>query len=165
VADVAPEPPQPPEIDRGLHLRWPQLIGITVIALIPILAAAGVFGERWAKAEATSSRLRAQVEYPSRLRAKLSKPMTVSIENRTTEPMDTVEVAFDSAYVDRFTGANFVPSPDEAYVIPLTDVKPGETRRVHVEFEGDIVGRHSGRIVVRARGDSAAVVVRTIVFP
>lgn len=91
--------------------------------------------------------------------------MTVSVENRGATVLDTVEVAFDSTYVDRFVEVNIIPQAQDAYVVPITDVRPGETRRVHLEFIADKVGRHTGRVVVRARGDSIVFVVRTIVFP
>jgi hypothetical protein len=163
--DQQSQPPQPPEIDRGLEMNRSQMIGFPIIMLIPILALAGMFGEDWASAEASALRLGMRVEYPTRLRAKLSKPMTVAIENRSALSMDTVEVVFDSLYIDRFTAVDFIPSAEEVYTVSVTDLKAGETRRVHVELEGDIVGRHSGRIVARTRDDSAAVVVHTTVFP
>jgi len=159
------EPPAPPPVGRSLQLNWPQLIGFPALALIPLLAILGVFGEHWATAVAEGGPVRMHVEFPARLRAKLTKPMTVSIENRSAETLAKVEVEFDSAYVERFAAIDFTPPPHDAYVVFLTDVKPGEHRRVHVEFEGDQVGKHAGRVVARAGGDSAVAVVHTIVFP
>lgn len=159
------EPPEPPEYDRGLELNWPQLIGIPLLALIPALAVAGVFGEHWESATAQGAALHARVEYPDRFRARLSKPITVSVENRSSAAYDTVEVVFDTAYMERFTGVNIMPSPGEAYVTSITDLKPGETKRVHVEMLADHVGRHRGQVAVRTRGDSAVVLLRTTVFP
>jgi hypothetical protein len=163
--EESPKPSQPPEIERRIELRWPQLVGIPLIALLPVLAATGVLGEHWTKRESESARFRTIVEYPSLVRAKLSKPITVSIENRSAQSLDTVDVTFDSSYVERFAAADFIPSPHDSYVVSLTDVKPGETRRVHLLLEADLVGRHEGRIVVRTRDDSASVNIRTTVFP
>jgi hypothetical protein len=159
------QPPAPPSVDRRIDLNWPQKIGVPMLALIPLLAMAGVFGERWSTQEHGNAQVAATVRYPTRLRAKLTRPMTVTVENRGTTVLDTVEVAFDSTYVDRFVDINIIPQPQEAYVASLTGVQPGETRRVHVEFISDKVGRHSGRVVVRARGDSTVLTLRTIVFP
>jgi hypothetical protein len=164
-APEAPHPPQAPEADRRLQLDWPQLIGFPIIALIPILAAAGMFGEKWATAEAESARFWTQVEYPARFRAKLTKPMTVAIENRSAQFLDTVDVVFDSSYVERFAAVSFIPSPREAYIVSVIGVQPGEMRRVQMQLEGELVGRHAGRIVVRAREDSATMTIRTTVFP
>jgi uncharacterized membrane protein YcaP (DUF421 family) len=44
------KPPEPPSIDRRLQLRPIQLIGFSVLALLPLLAAVGVFGEEWMRA-------------------------------------------------------------------------------------------------------------------
>lgn len=158
-------PPEPPPFDRRIELDWPQKIGVPMLALIPLLAMAGVFGERWASQERENTQIAATVRYPTRLRAKLTRPMTVTVENRGATVLDTIEVAFDSTYVDRFVDINIIPQPLEAYVASVTNVRPGETRRVHAEFISDKVGRHSGRVVVRARGDSIMFAVRTIVFP
>lgn len=159
------EPPRPPDQDRRLKLGRLQLIGIPLLALIPVLAMAGVFGESWTSTSARSVALGVLVEYPSRFRARLSKPISVVVENRSAAVLDTVEVSFDSTFVNRFPAIVFVPEPLDAYVVSLTNLKPGEQRRVRVEIDGDRAGRHRGRVVVRARGDSAAVELRTMVFP
>ena len=161
------EPTQPPSVDRGLELNWAQWIGIPILAVIPVLAMAGVFGEHWESkdADGATARLRMQVEYPDRFRARLTKPITVSIENRSPATFDTVEVSFDTAFVDRFVGVSFIPEARDAYVVAVTDVHPGETRRVHLEFAADRVGRHAGRVVARAGGDSAVIALHTVVFP
>jgi hypothetical protein len=163
--DDEQEPPQPPEIDRRLRLAWPQLVGFPIIAIIPLLALGGVFGERWATSENTSGPLAVSVEYPSRFRARLSKPLVVRIENRSDAPLDSVEVAFDSSYVENFANAGFIPEARQAYVVVLDAVRAGETRRVQLQLEGESMGAHDGRVVVRARNDSAAVAFRTTVFP
>jgi hypothetical protein len=159
------EPPQPPDQDRRLELGRLQMIGIPVLALIPVLAMTGLFGESWTSGRAQSSSVGVLVEYPSRFRARLSKPINVVVENRSTQVLDTVEVSFDSTFVDRFPAIVFVPEPRDAYVVSLEDLQPGERRRVHVEIDGDRAGRHQGRVVVRAGADSAAVELRTLVFP
>ena len=158
-------PAPPPDTDRKLELNWAQLIGLPALALIPVLALLGFFGEHWETSAADGAHVHARVEYPDRFRARLTKPITVTIENRSRSPYDSVEVSFDSAYVGRFRAVNIMPSPTEAYVVSITDVKPGETKRVHMELDADQVGRHSGRVVVRARGDSAVIPIRTTVFP
>lgn len=159
------EPPQPPSHDRRLELNALQLIGAPILALIPILAMAGLFGESWTSGSARGASVGLRVEYPTRFRSRLSKPISVVVENHSTDVLDTVEVSFDSTFVDRFPAIVFVPAPRDAYVVSLANVKPQEERRVHVEIDGDRVGRHRGRVVARTRDDSAAVELRTIVFP
>lgn len=87
------------------------------------------------------------------------------IENRSGEQLDNVEVAFDPGYVESFANAAFIPEPREAYVVDLNAVKAGETRRVQLQLQGENIGTHHGRVVVRMRNDSAVVAVRTTVFP
>jgi hypothetical protein len=159
------EPPEPPEHDRRLELAWPQLIGVPLIALVPVLAIAGVFGEHWTTRSAESARVGVTVEFPDRLRARPSKAMTVAVQNRSSVLLDTVEVIFDSTYVGRFMEVAFIPEARDAYVVTLTDIPAGATSRVHVELASDRVGRHAGRVSVRTRDDSVAIDVRTIVFP
>jgi hypothetical protein len=159
------QPPRPPEHDRGIQLNRTQLIGVPLLALIPLLAIFGAFGERWETQIADRGALHTVVEFPDRFRAKLSKPISVLVENRSAMTLDSVEVAFDSSYVERFAGVSFLPDVRHAYTVVLHDVKPGETQRVHVELEGDRAGRHRGRVVVRSGGDSSVVSIHTIVFP
>jgi hypothetical protein len=159
------EPPRPPGQDRRLELRPLQLIGFPVLALIPVLAMAGLFGESWTSVSARSASLGVLVEYPTRFRARLSKPVSVVVENRSTAVLDTVEVSFDSTFVDRFPAITFAPEPHDAYVVSLNNLKPREQRRVRLEIDGERVGRHRGRVVARTRDDSAAVELRTVVFP
>jgi len=158
-------PPPPNEIDRGVWLHRLQLIGMPFIAALPLLAMFGVFGDRSTSVEASSGALHARVEFPTRLRARPSRPITVTVSNTSAETMDTITVAFDSAYVDRFTGVTFVPSPDEDYTVAMTEVGPGETRRIRVEMQAQKAGAHAGRITIRARDNRLDVPVRTIVFP
>jgi hypothetical protein len=160
-----PRPPQPPPMDRGPRLSRSQWIGLPIIAVIPVLAIFGVFGERRKSSEAESSGLRARVEYPTRLRAMSSKPMIVRVENRSSTPLDTVDVVFDPAYMEHFSAVAFIPPPRDAYTVSLLGLRSGETRIVHVDVQGERIGRHDGRIVVRWRGDSIAVALGTTVFP
>ena len=42
-----PEPPPPPETPRRVKLYVYQWIGLAFLVSLPVLAWAGVFGERW----------------------------------------------------------------------------------------------------------------------
>jgi hypothetical protein len=159
------EPPKAPEIDRRVRLARTQMIGMPIIALVPLLAMLGMFGERWNSEQASGTRLSATVEYPTRFRAKLGKPLTVHVENRSATAIDSVELEIDSSYVEQFAVTNFVPSPHDAHVVALGSIPPGEARRVRIELEGTRSGRHRGRVVVRAPGDSVSFALTTIVFP
>jgi hypothetical protein len=162
---VGPQPPRPPAHDRGIRLNRTQLIGVPLLGLIPMLAIFGVFGEHWDSRVADGATLRTTIEFPDRFRSRLSRPITVLVENRSGRLLDTVAVTFDAAYIERFTAVNFLPDVEDSYVVKLKDVRPGQTRRVHLELEGDQVGRHTGRVLVRSGTDSSMIGIHTIVFP
>lgn len=160
-----PRPPDPPGIDRRIHLRRSQLVGMAIVVLVPLLAIAGLFGDSWEDVEASSASLRTEVHYPNRTRYRLSGLLTIRVENRGDVPSDTVEVDLDPAYVDQFADVDIVPSPGRDYRVSLTDVRPGEQRRVVMRFAPAQYGRHRGRIVVRANADSIVVPIETLVLP
>jgi hypothetical protein len=158
-------PPQPPAIDRRIRLGWPQLVGFPILFLLPLLAITGLLGERWRTIGIETGELEARIEYPDRFRSRLDRPMTVRIRNRSGSVMDSLDVAFDPAYLERFAAVAFIPEPRAGYVVSLAGIRPDETRLVRIELEGGIVGRHRGRIVFRSPRDSAAVVIQTTVLP
>jgi hypothetical protein len=135
--------------------------------LIPVLALLGVFGETWSRTEAASAALALRVEYPTRYRYKQINTVEVFAENVSRATLDTVVVAFDPAYVRRFSTVMFIPSPRVPFEVELLDVKPGEVRRVWAELQGEQYGRHRGRIEAYQQGsrDTVRVLVHTLIYP
>jgi hypothetical protein len=162
----APEPPPPPEIDRRLRLyRW-QWVGLPVLVLIPVLALFGVFGHTRGDARAVTGALELDVQYSTRYRFRDIQPMYARVRNRSTAALDTVTVAFDTAYVDRFSTVTFKPDISRAYEVELMDVLPGEVRLVTVELQGERYWGHEGIVSVwHAGGDTASARVSTFIFP
>jgi hypothetical protein len=142
-----------------------QLAGIATMALVPVLAAIGYLDERWATHRTTVGAVEATVEYPTQFRAKLRRPMTVEIANGSGATIDGVDVAFDVDYLRQFAGVTVMPTPRDAYTVSFASVAPGERRRIELDFEGDRVGRHHGRIVIRVANRAATVPVQTTVLP
>ena len=132
---------------------------------VPILALLGLFGERTAIARARTASLDVAVSYPERFRYRQVQPLHLTVRNLSTQPLDTITVSFDTAYISRFSSVRFDPPTKRAYVIELTDVKPMESRFIAVEFWGQDYGVHRGAIVARAGTDSVVVRIRTFVFP
>lgn len=159
------EPPELPEIDRRLKFGGWQMLGLGLIALIPVLAAFEVFGEGTATAAHAGAGLEISAEYPARIRHGTPEEVTVLATNRGPSPRDTVTVRFDSSYVSRFTDPQFVPSTGDAYEVELADVAPGETRIVRLGVRGNEYGRHRGEIAAYHGTDTARVTISTIVFP
>ena len=76
---ATPQPPQPPEIRRRIAFHRTQLIGVPLLAIIPVLALFGVFGTTTGEARAESAELQMQVRYPTRFRYKVINSLTVEV--------------------------------------------------------------------------------------
>lgn len=159
------EPPELPELDRRLKFSGWQLVGLAAIVLLPVLAAFRLFGERSATAADRGSDISLVVEYPSRARHGTLEAITAVIGNGASFPLDTVIVRFDTGYVARFTDPQFVPSATRAHEVELTDLVPGETRRVQLGVRANEYGRLNGTVAAVHETDSAVVRISTFVFP
>lgn len=167
---ATPQPPQPPEIRRRLAFHRTQLIGVPLLAIIPILALFGVFGTTTGEMSTESAELQLHISYPTRFRYKTINSLTVEVRNRSGQALPAVTVNFDKSYLSRFSGVTFTPSvktvTGEVYTLELTDVQPGETRTVDVEIQAEEYGGHSGFISATAGdAEAARATVNTFVFP
>lgn len=162
--DHLPDPPGPPEAPRHVRLYRFQWIGLPLLAIVPILALAGAFGESWRVEEATSASLDATVHYPSRYRYKQLNSIEVWVTNRGAAAVDTLTVALDSALANRFSTVRAIPSFREPWEVELTDVLPGETRLVVIELQGERYGRHVGDLELMGL-DTVAVPLSIRIFP
>ncbi|GAC1416776.1 MAG: hypothetical protein NVSMB53_15760 [Gemmatimonadaceae bacterium] len=161
--DAAPE--RAPEIKARIELSWKQRLGFPILIAIPILALFGVFGETEARTHLTTGPLDVRVSYPTRFRYRQVSSLHVTVQNVSSNVLDTVSVAFDTAYVSRFSGVRFDPAPRVAFTVQLTNVKPSESRLISVELWGQDYGNHRGTIIARSGSDSAIAHLETLVFP
>ena len=158
-------PPPPPPTTRRLALTRKQVIGLPLIAAVPLLCLLGVFGERSAYTTSASALLEVTIRYPERFRYRQIEPLEISVRNRSAITIDTVHVWLDTAYITRFSSVRIEPMPQRAFAVDLLHVQPGESRLVAAELWGERYGRHSGRIVVSAHADTANAHISTLVFP
>lgn len=158
------EPPEPPEAPRRIRLYPFQWVGAGVLAIFPLLAVFGVFGESMRRVETATPTLGIDVRYPSRFRYKQIQQIEIWIRNRSGSPLDTVRVRLDSAYARYFSTLKAIPSFDQAYTLPVTGLAPGEVRLAIVELQAERYGRHTGLLQVTAT-DTADVRLSTFVFP
>lgn len=163
--DGGPQPPRAPAITRRLALTRKQRIGLPLLMAIPILTLFGVFGEQRSSVHAASRSLDMTVLYPARFRYRQIQSLDVTVRNASDQTIDTISVSLDTAYISRFSSVRIEPTPRTAFTVPLTGVRPGESRLISAELWGERYGRHTGRIVATARSDTASATVRTIVFP
>lgn len=80
--------------------------------------------------------------------------------------MDTLTIALDPDYARQFSDVKGIPSFSEGWEMNLTNVAPGERRRMVMELTAEHFGIHRGEISAFARGmDTLSVEVETIIFP
>jgi hypothetical protein len=159
-------PPAPPGIGRQIRLTPWQRFAVPVLLGIPILALLGVFGESWDTASQATSNLELRLEYPTRYRYKMLNSLNLDVSNTSAGPIDTITVALDTAYASRFSTVVGIPTFEFPYTLELTDLPPGETRRVTIELQGERYGRHSGDLLVTSTAaDTARLPVSTFIFP
>lgn len=165
-----PSPPEPPSIKRTLQFHRIQKIGIPILLLLPVLALFGVFGETFQSAHASNTQLTVDVEYPSRSRYKMINPVTVSVENTSSQTLSVVQIHFDRDYIDNFSNVSFTPEitkvTDEVYIVEITDLQPQETRVVSARIQAERYWLHEGNVTaVSGTGQSVSLSLDTIVFP
>jgi hypothetical protein len=164
-----PQPPQAPEIETRLRQYPYQWVGIPIIMLIALLGLLGVFGNTTATAEQEGNTLGLTVEYPERMRFRTDNRIVVEVANLGDQALDQVTVHFDEAYIGSFARVTFTPDvqaiTDDAYIVALSDLGPGETQTVEVELEGEEYWRRTGEVRASAGEDSVAVSLSTFVFP
>ena len=159
------EPARAPETKRRVALTRKQLIGLPLLAAVPIMSVLGLFGERRSEVNAASRTVAMSIRYPARFRYRQVQPLDIVVRNISGRVIDTIEVSLDTAYISRFSSVRIEPAPRIAFVVTLTDVRPADSRLISAELWGERYGRHHGRISATTRSDTAAATVRTVVFP
>lgn len=142
-----------------------QIVGLGVLTLIPILAIFKVFGDGDASVSGRSATLALTVDYPPRLRYGTAEVLVAEVTNSSAAVMDTLKVIFDSTYVGKLAEARFAPPVSRAYELDLLNVRPGESRRVELDFYAEQYWSHGGSVLAAHGGDTARVMVQTFVLP
>jgi hypothetical protein len=158
------EPKQPPEVPRRLRLHLHQMIGLSLIALIPILAIFRVFGDGIEFTKASTPSLLTEVEYPSKFKFKQSKVLRVKVTNASANTLDTTTVSIDTAYLSRFRDVSVIPEPTESYVVEFLQLKPGEKREVLAEIEGKDYGEQRGIVTIATKQDTIRQPISSYIF-
>ena len=160
-----PAPPPAPGMRRHIRLYPHQWVGIPILALLPVLAVLGVFGQTGDARTSTGPVLEIRAEYPSRMRYKTLGDIAVRVGNRSGTPLDSVIVNLEESHLAGFSNVTFTPQANEAHRVTLGRLDPGEEGSVAVEVTAERYGRWTGAIVAAAGSDTAAVEVSTLVFP
>jgi hypothetical protein len=166
----ARRPPDPPPFERRILVPLPQMVGIPVLLLLPILATLGVFGETKRTAEAANEVLALEVTSPARTRFKMLAPVTVEVTNLSARGPVTVTLEFSSGYIQQFSQVRFSPGPSEVtperYRVEVPGLSAGEARVVTVDMQAERYWRHRGRVGASLPGGPpVSLPLETWVFP
>lgn len=141
-------------------------VGMVLVALAPLLALFGVFGERRTTESVDGRDISVRATFPTRLKYEMLQNIAITVRSRSARRIDTVTVRLDTAYVLRFSGVTFTPDVDEAYAVRLPELMPGESRLVAVEIQGQRYGRHTGPLHIETTsGDTISMSLHTLVLP
>ena len=100
-------PPPAPEIQRRISFYPAHLVGLILLALVPLLALFGVFGEVQANDSARSASFLLQVEYPAQSRHRIFETTTITVTNTSNQPYDAVTVKISEDYIGAFAEVAF----------------------------------------------------------
>jgi hypothetical protein len=89
----------------------------------------------------------------------------VRIQNVSGAVLNDVAVTFDASYLDHFSRLTFTPPLTLPHAVELSDLHPGSTSVVRLEFEGDRPWWGRGRIGVAYEADTTAALISTFTFP
>jgi hypothetical protein len=136
------------------------------MALVPLLALAGFFGERRERQQDARGPLLVSARVPTRLRYRQRMRLDLSVTNRGAGVMDDVRVRIDSSYLDRFSGVSLSPEPSPDGAVRFGSLAPHESVRLTVTLEGERAGTHRGTATATdASSDTARVSLTSTVFP
>jgi hypothetical protein len=168
--DRDPQPPAPPRFERRLRFGRAQLVGVGLLALLPLAALTGVLGAAEREASASSGALTLEARYASTIHYKGSHTFVFDLRNDGEGPLHDARLRVDEAYLSRFEGVRFTPpvvrlDPRHAEVA-LGDIEAGATRRVLLELQASEYGRPQGSVVaLSADSGEARVQLSTLVLP
>jgi hypothetical protein len=166
-----PQPPAPPQPQPRIRVGRVQAIGVSVLALLPVVALTGLLGERRQHAHHANGDLELQIDYPMVLRFKTSRLLQIGVHNQGRAPLSQLTVQIEQSYLQAFTHLQTTPPMHDVTTLhqqlTLETVPPGQTRRVLVTLEAAHYGRHAGKVrVADANGrEATAVAISTLVLP
>lgn len=164
-----PRPPQPPPVDRRFVFSR-HTFGATLLAILPVLALLGLFGELKTTRTAGEGAVRVTVGFPERFRYKQLERIEIRVENTSSDVVPLVVVTVDTDYLDRFSEIAFVPEPtdvtSDAYRFEIQDLPAGDSRVISSGLQAERYWLSDGKVTVTT-GEAAPVFipVSTFVWP
>ena len=156
----------PTIVQRRVRFRMYQWIGIPLLAMFPLLALLGYFGEEEVSLSQTKNKIELTLDYPSKLRYGQKQALKLTIQNHSDKVLKEVIASFDEAYIDQFSDLKFTPESHTATSVVVRALAPGETRSIYASLKADEYGRHLGSLNVSADDMKfEPIEMSTFVFP
>ena len=174
MADVSIATPESLELRRHLELEGragdvrARRILIGLLALVPVLALLGLFGQRPSTSSARNELAALEVTSPTRVRGGLLFTARIEIEARRDLP--AAAVVLDPGWFEGMQVNSVIPDPvsqgsdDGRVVLGLGTIPAGRKSVTFIQFQVDPtnVGRRSQDIELRDRGREVLLIRRSI---
>jgi hypothetical protein len=164
-----PQPPQPKEQKRSLRFYSYQVIGIPLLFLVPILAVFGVFGETTTMLNSSNGGIELEVKYTNRVLFQGLDGTEIAVRNTSEEVLEMVIISIDKAFLDAYSDVDISPDvsviTEEAYLVELSQLQPGQTQFVTIDSRGRLIGNHQGTIRATANDLSTSVTLEVFIIP
>lgn len=161
-----PFPPDVPDIERRVRFYPRQLVGIVILATMPVLAMFGLLSARQYQVTGATPALEVEAEYPARMRVSGHEVLRIAVTNRAGSPLEGVRVLLPDSYLSAFAAREVVQEATPDHVATFPPIPPGQTRTVQVALLAERFGRHQGSMrVVSAAGDTLTLTLRTFILP
>lgn len=142
------------------RLEW---IGVTALAVLPLLALGGWLGPARARLEASvpngAGALAVEVSYPSLTRHKAESELAIRVTNTGPDEARDLAVGIEEAYLVHFSRSDALPAPDAVAAgrvrVPLPPLRAGDSASVRVRLEARDWGRLPGWIELGPREQPA----------
>jgi hypothetical protein len=155
---------------RGAHV-WQRRVALTVVAIIPVLALIGVFGQRAVISTASSPAATLTVNSPAHVRGGLMFTTVVTVQAR--HPLRDMRLQFDRGWFEGMTFNGIAPQPSNESAQGGTVTYdygsiPATAYSIWISWQTNPtnVGRHPQDVTVFDRNQPLTTVHRTLtVFP
>ncbi|HET8985285.1 MAG TPA: hypothetical protein VFN03_05955 [Trueperaceae bacterium] len=145
-----------------MRFRFGQLVGLLLVAAVPVMGVAGVFGTSPTVRVAGDDVVSVSVSYSRIQRYKVRDRLSIVVTNTGTAELAAVEVRLSNAYLLSFSDVTLTPSPDRVdetdHVFALAALQPGQTSTIVAEMQADDYWISRGTVAWSSAGQGSSAV-------